>query len=141
MPTMDPKIQLLKALPLFAPLSSQDLERVAQLTDEVDVPAGRVLMRQGDNGEEMFIVVSGGLAIERDGRSLGSRGPGEPVGEMALISKGPRSATVTAEVPTRLLVLAHREFHALVDRFPAIRLSLLEVLAARLRSLDSDEAH
>ncbi|MEO8208225.1 MAG: cyclic nucleotide-binding domain-containing protein [Chloroflexota bacterium] len=117
---MDPKIKLLKGLPLFAQLSSQDLERVAQLTDEVDVPAGRVLMRQGDHGEEMFIVASGSLSIERDGHTLG---------------------TVTVVEPTRLLVLAHREFHSMMDRFPAIRLQLLDVLAGRLRSVDSDEAH
>ncbi len=141
MASSDPKIQVLKALPLFARLSSRDLARVAQLADEVDVPAGQVLMRQGDSGEEAFILVSGSLTVERDGRTIGIRGPGEPVGEMSLLSKGPRNATVTAAAPSRLLVLAHREFNSMLNGYPEVRMQLLEVLAERVRSLDADQAH
>lgn len=141
MASMDPKTRLLKELPLFSRLGDRDLDRVAQLTDEVDVPAGRVLMRQGDRGDEMFIVAAGRLTVDRDGRRLSERGPGESVGEMALLSKGPRNATVTAAEPSRLLVLAHREFNSLLDAFPSIRLHMLEVLAERVRVLDADAPH
>ncbi|MBA3875914.1 MAG: hypothetical protein C0498_03090 [Anaerolinea sp.] len=137
----DPKVELLKSIPLFSGLAGRELERIAQLLDEVDVPADKVLMRQGEIGAEMFIVLSGRFNVERDGRSLGVRGRGETLGEIALVSEGPRTATVTAAEPGRLLVAGHREFHSLMDVSPAIRLHILDVLARRLRALDLDAVH
>ena len=98
-------------------------------------------MTQGQHGWEMFVLVSGSARIERDGQSLGERGPGEVLGEIALLDGGPRTATVTLSEPSRLLVLARREFQALMDEFPEIRLRVLEAVAHRLRSLDPDGFH
>ncbi|HSG87312.1 MAG TPA: cyclic nucleotide-binding domain-containing protein [Candidatus Limnocylindrales bacterium] len=137
----DPKLDLLHSIGLFSRLDRRDLERLGQLVDEVEVPAGKVLMRQGDTGSEAFVVVSGRLAVVRSGQPLEDRGPGEIVGEIALLSEGPRTATVTAAERTRLLVLGHREFHALMDEQPAIRLAVLDELAVRLRSLEDVAAH
>jgi CRP/FNR family cyclic AMP-dependent transcriptional regulator len=137
----DPKVDLLASVSLFNGLGRRELEELAQLVDEIDVPSGRILMRQGDRGDEMFVVVSGELDIDRDGRLINHMGPGAAVGEMSLLSEGPRTATVTTVGPTRLLVLAHREFHSLMDDHPAVRMRVLEGLADKVRGLDLGTAH
>ena len=134
----DQKLQLLATVPLFARLPRRQLERIGQLAEEVDVPANRVLIREGAIGHEFFVVVDGQVRIERAGRVLASRGAGEFVGEIALIDERPRSATVTTETPCRLLVLAHREFHTLLSEQPAIQLMVLKALAERVRRLDPE---
>jgi len=137
----DTKIDLIRSVPLFSRLGRRQLERVGQLADEVDVPAGRVLTRQGNSGSEMFVLVSGRARVERDGRLVAELGPGAWIGEMALLSEGPRSATVITTEPARLLVVAHREFHSLMDEMPEVRLTVLEGLAQRIRSMDTGSAH
>lgn len=136
----DKKLQLLATVPIFARLSRRDLERVGQLVEEIDVPAGKVLMRQGATGDEFFLIVEGSVRVERDGRILKKRGQGEFVGEIALIDEGPRTATVTCETPCRMLVLAHREFHTLLSEHPEIQLLVLKTLAERVRHLEPDQA-
>lgn len=134
----DPKVELLRSVPLFAKLSGHDLERVAQLADEVDLPAGRVLMRQGENGAEAFVLARGAARIERDGRQIAERGPGSVIGEIALLAETPRTATVTLTEPSTLFVLAHREFHTLLGESSSIRAACFEGLAERLRGLEID---
>jgi CRP-like cAMP-binding protein len=137
----DPKLQLLHAIPLFSSFGERDLESLGQLAEEVDLPRGRVLMRQGEAGSEMFIVARGAAVIERDGHEIARSGPGDFVGEIALLSEGPRTATVTLTEPSTLFVLAHREFHSLMDQSPAIRGAVLDELARRLRALEIDRAN
>ena len=137
----DPKLDLLHSIPLFSRLGRREIERLGQLVDEIDVPAGQVLMRQGDQGSEMFVLAFGRVRVERDGQMLAERGPGDVIGEIALLSEGPRTATVTTVDPARLFVVAHREFHALMDEMPSIRLAVLDALAHRLRNLETDRAH
>ena len=132
----DPKLDLLHGIPLFARLGKKEIERLGQLTEELDLRVGKVLMRQGDRGEEMFVVAAGKVVVERDGAILGERGPGSVLGEIALLSEGPRTATVTATEPTRVFVLGHREFHALMDEMPTVRTAVLEVLASRIAHAD-----
>lgn len=134
----DPKLDRLRSVPLFSGLGSREIEHLGQLTDEVDVAAGHVLMRQGDRGNEMFLVVSGKVSVERDGRALGERGAGSVLGEIALLAETPRTATVTALEPSRLFVVGHREFHSLMDQMPSVRTAVLEVLASRIAALDPD---
>jgi voltage-gated potassium channel len=134
----DPKVDLLKSIPLFEGLGERELEQIARLVDEVDVPAGRVLMRQGEPGNEMFIVVDGGFTIDRDGHVMRECSAGAALGELAILSEGSRSATVTANEPSRVLVVGHREFHALLDVAPEIARHLLVNLARQLRALDED---
>jgi CRP-like cAMP-binding protein len=137
----DPKVELISAVSLFAGCSRGDLSGVAGLMDEVDVPAGYVLMQQGDIGREMFVIVSGRVVIERDGQQINELGPGGVVGEMALISEAPRSATVRVVEPARLLVAGHREFHSLMDANPTIRMRVLEGMATKIRNLETNAAH
>ncbi len=137
----DAKLELLRSIPLFSRLNSRQIERLGQLFDEVDVPAGQVLMREGQTGGEMFIVASGRLTVERNGAHIADRGPGDVVGEIALLSEGPRTATVTTTEPCQLFVLGHREFHSLMDEQPAFRLQILDGLARRIRASEVDAAH
>jgi CRP-like cAMP-binding protein len=137
----DSKADLIGSVPLFKGLSRAELAEVAKLMDEVDVPAGHVLMTQGDIGRQMFVVARGRVAVERNGQKVNELGPGGAAGEMALISEGPRNATVTTMEPSLLLVADHRGFHSLMDVSPTIRLRIFEGLAEKIRSLDSGAAH
>ena len=137
----DQKLELLKRTPLLAQLGRHELEEVGRLADEVDVPAGKVVMRQGDTGHEFFVLVDGSVGIDRNGTRIRDLGPGDHFGEIALLSEGPRTATATAETPTKLLVLGHREFHSLMSQYPSIQTSVLDCLASRLRDLEPEAAH
>ncbi len=137
----DEKLELLKRIPLFAGLNRRQIERLGQLTDEVDVPAGRVLMREGDPGHELFVIISGTVKIERDGREIARRGSGDFLGEIALVDRGPRTATVTTDGPARLLVVGHQAFNSLMDEFPGLEREVLRTLAQRVRNIEADAAH
>ena len=133
----DAKLQSLARVPLFAGLGKRELRRVGQLTDILDLPAGHVLMRQGEWGREMMVVLEGRLKIERNGEVVDEVGPGGVVGEMALLAEGPRNATVTLLTDAEVLVVANREFHALMDEMPSVRSQVFEGLARRLLALES----
>jgi CRP/FNR family transcriptional regulator, cyclic AMP receptor protein len=137
----DEKLELLKRTPLLAGLGRKDLEEVGRLADEVDLKVDHVLMREGDVGREFFVIVEGQVRIDKGGRSIRTMGPGEFVGDIALVTERPRTATATTATPCRLLVLGHREFHQLMDQYPSIRLSVLESMAMRLRDLEPDVVH
>ena len=137
----DEKLELLAAVPLFAELGRKELQRVGQLTDVMDLSSGRVLMRQGETGSEMMVLVDGTVSVRRDGAVLAERGPGEVLGEMALLSDAPRSATVTLTSDARLLVVARREFNALMDEMPSVRAQIMECLARRLMASEAGVAH
>ena len=137
----DAKLDMLRSIPLFREMGKRELENVGRLADTVDVPSGKVLMREGEFGSEMFVISSGLLAVERGGREVARLGPGSVVGEIALLSEGPRTATVTALEPSTLFVLAHREFHTLMEDSPEIRRCVTDELARRLRAVEADKAH
>jgi CRP/FNR family cyclic AMP-dependent transcriptional regulator len=109
--------------------------------DEVSLPAGRVLMREGRLGDEFFVIVEGKVRIERGGRRVDLEGPGDFLGEIALVDHRPRTATAICVTPCRLLVLGHREFHTLMAQSPAISNAVLKALADRLRNLEPQAAH
>ena len=141
MASNDSKVDLIASVPLFEGLSRAELAEVAKLMDEVDLPAGSVLMTQGDTGRQMFVVASGRVAVERNGQKINELGPGGAAGEMALIAEAPRNATVTTMEPSLLLVADHRGFHSLMDVSPTIRLRIFEGLANKIRSLDPSAAN
>jgi CRP-like cAMP-binding protein len=137
----DEKLELLKRVPLFAGLGRKEIEEVGRLAEEIDVPAGRALMREGQTGQEFFVIVRGSVLVERGGRQIRSLGPGDFLGEIALVDDGPRTATATTASDSALLVVAHREFHSLMDQFPSVRECVLQALATRVRQLEPDAAH
>lgn len=129
----DEKLEHLRRVPLFSRLGSHELERLGQLTDEIEVGLDALLTEQGQTGHEFFIVLDGWLSV-LDGRTpIAKLGPGDFFGEIALIESVPRTATVRAEGIARLMVIGHREFHDLMDEFPAVRSAVLDALAERLR--------
>lgn len=126
----------LSSVPLFAGCSKKELTKIARAGDEVTVEAGHVLTRQGDAGREAFVIVDGTATVRRGDRKVATVGPGDTVGELALLDHGPRTATVTAAEDTKVLVIGAREFAALIDDVPPIAHKLLKSLAARIRELD-----
>jgi CRP-like cAMP-binding protein len=129
-------VELLSRLPLFSPCTAPELRRIASLTDEIDVPEGKVLTRQGDPGSECFVIAEGEAKATMRGRGTAKLGPGSFFGEMSLLDQGPRSATVTAETDMRLLVLGSREFSSLVAEVPSVSRRIMRVLAERLREAE-----
>jgi CRP/FNR family cyclic AMP-dependent transcriptional regulator len=132
------KLELLRRVPLFAGCKNNALEQIERLADEVDVPDGYTLIREGTFGEQFFLIVQGRVRIERGGQTIRTLGPGEYLGEISLIDKGRTTATATTDGPARLFVLSHREFNSLLDQSPAIRLEIMRALASRVRQLDPD---
>lgn len=132
------KAEMLREVPLFARCKGPSIELIERLADEVDVPDGKVLMRQGDLGHEFFLIVDGRVRIERGGTTLATLGPGDYFGEIALIEEGRRTATATAAGSTKLLVIDHRGFNSLMDSSAEIRSSILAELASRVRNLQPD---
>ena len=135
------KLEMLRRVPMFAGCKNNALEEIGQLADEVDVPDGYVLIREGTFGEQFFMIVEGRVRIERGGQTVRTLGPGEFLGEIALIDKGRTTATATSEGPAKLFVLSHQGFNSLLDRSPAIRLEVMTALAARVRQLEPDAPH
>jgi CRP-like cAMP-binding protein len=103
----------LRELELFEECSDRELAKVMPLVTMVDVPPGRVLMRQGAAGAECFVIMHGDTKVERNGIITAEVGDGELVGELALIDHAPRTATVTTLAPTEVLVMSQREFSGL----------------------------
>lgn len=132
----DEKLEHLRRVPLFGGLKGRELERLGQLADEVMVGMDTLLTEQGRLAHEFFVVMEGHLTVLEDGRPVAQLHPGDFFGEIALVDGRPRTATVRADGLTRLLVIGHREFHALMDEFPSIRNAVLAELAERLRRLE-----
>ena len=130
----DAKLELLKGVPLFATCSKADLRQIARLADEVDRDEGRTLIREGERGQEFFVVVEGSLRVTRGGRKVSDLGAGDFVGEIALVADLPRTATVTASTPVHLLVLTDRGFRDLLAQSPSIATKILQSLGERLHS-------
>lgn len=137
----DPKVERLSQVQLFSTCSKRDLERIARLTTEIDVRAGKVLMRQGDLGRECFVIEEGKAKATIRGKTTRLMGPGECFGEMALLHSAPRSATVTAETDMRVVVLDSREFSTLVEEVPTVARNVLAAVAERLRETEGKQPH
>jgi CRP-like cAMP-binding protein len=127
----------LAQVPLFAACSRKELQTIAKASDEVTVPSDKVLVEQGTSGRECFVIVDGTASVKRNGRRVATLGPGSYFGELSLLDKGPRTATVTAETPLTVLVLGPREFSSVLDAVPGLSHKLLTTLATRVRDLDT----
>jgi CRP-like cAMP-binding protein len=129
----DARVELLKKIPLFAECSKTDLREIARITDELKVDEGTVLIREGEPGHELFVVVRGQLEVYRNGATVAFIGPGEIAGEMALLSSRPRNATVAAATEAYLLRAGDRAFLELLDRTPLLWLKVARALADRVQ--------
>jgi CRP/FNR family cyclic AMP-dependent transcriptional regulator len=128
----------LRGVELFAGCSPDEIDRIAGLTTQIDVAAGRVLCEEGQPGEEFFVIAEGEAKVVRGGQEIARLGAGNFFGEMALLDGGARVATVTAATPMKLLVLNRGEFRSLVEVSTMIDRRILEAIATRLRRLSSN---
>ncbi|MBI2123573.1 MAG: cyclic nucleotide-binding domain-containing protein [Armatimonadetes bacterium] len=131
------KVALLRKVPLFDGLSERQLEQVSQLADEIEVPEGKRLATAGETGRELFVIVDGRATVKTPRGRTVRLGRGDFFGEMSLIDGGPRSASVTADGPMKLLVVGQREFWALLSTASSISKKIMSALAARLRDADA----
>ena len=128
------KMQLLESVPLFSHCTKKELELVAGVADEIDLPIGRELAHEGDRGREFCVIIEGAAEVSRNGETVNTLGPGDFVGEIALLTGGPRTATVTTTEPTHALVLTEQAFHRVADEVPSVQWSVVQALAERLHN-------
>ena len=129
-------LEHLRNIPMFQSFSQKDLEKIAKAGDEVTMPAGSLIVDQGQMGREAFVVLDGTITVKRNGKKVATLGAGSIVGELSLLDHGPRTATATCETDCNLLVLSQRTFLGVVDDVPALSHKLLGALANRIRELD-----
>ena len=126
------KTDLLKTVPLFGHCSGRELQSIASIADEVELPEGKVLTREGERGREFFVILEGNADVTQKGKRIRQLRGGDFLGEIALITKQPRSATVTCTTPVRALVITDRDFIRLLNESPSIGQGVLEALGERL---------
>jgi CRP-like cAMP-binding protein len=129
------KLDLLRRVPLFAGCTKSQLAEIGLIADELDLPAGKALIREGERGREFFVIVDGSVAVTRKGRKVPIRGGAEFFGEMSLLSDAPTNATVTATSDVRALVITARSFKTLLAESPGIQMKILQSLAERVATL------
>jgi len=128
----DAKVELLRAVPLFSGCSGKELGQISALADELYQPEGTTLIEEGTKGREFFVLVDGSVDVRRNGRKLRDLGSGSFFGEIALVSETPRTATVVATSPVRLLVITGQSFGRLLRETPSIQAKVLAALAERV---------
>ena len=138
--SQDTKVQALKAVPLFESLSRKELVQLERVCEDLEVEPAKALCKEGEVGQEFFVIVDGKVQVTRKGRRVATLSGGDFVGEIALVTEIPRTATVTTETPVRMFVLTRREFHAVLDQNPTVERKVLRALALRLAETSSDPA-
>lgn len=139
--THDRRSELLAGCPLFKGIDADGLAALAEMSTPVDFPAGHVIARQGDIGTGFFVIVAGMVRVVRDGEVVAQLGPGEFFGELSVLDRQPRNATVSAEVDTSCLALASWDFDKVLLDQPALTLAILRGVAARLREVTESARH
>lgn len=132
MPTKKAKVDLMRGVPLFTRCSKRELADVVALSYEHEVGPGETIVQEGDVADAFYALLDGEAKVTRGRRTLARLGPGDFFGEIALVARSPRTASVTATGPARLLVVNARPFRALLGRSPAVQQKVLEALAERL---------
>ena len=121
----------LKSVPFFASMKKKELEALSRQTDELDVPAGKVLAQEGDFGHEFFVIESGTADVIRGGEKIAELGPGDFFGEMALLGEERRTSTVTASSPMELVVMTRADFRALDASMADVHATVARAIEAR----------
>ena len=126
------KTDLIHKVPLFARCSRAELKEIAMLADEIDLHEGKEMTREGEPGREFFVLLEGTADVRKKSRKVNALGPGDFFGEIALVSREPRTATVIATSPVRALVITDRSFRRLLDDAPQVQTKVMEAMAERL---------
>ena len=133
----DEYLQHLAHVPLFTACSKKELQTIARASDDVEVPKGKVLVEEGKPGHEFFLILDGTASVKRGKKEIAKLGKGQYFGELALLDRGPRSASVVATSDLDVLVLGQREFAGVIDEVPSLAHKLLTSMAQRLREADA----
>lgn len=128
----DGKIELIKKVPLFSKLSKKGLGEVAHIADELDLAKGKVMAKEGDRGREFFVLLEGEADVTKGDKSINTMHEGDFFGEIALVTKMPRTASVTATTAVRVLVITERDFASLLKHSEEVGRSVAEALAERV---------
>ena len=128
----DAKVELLKKVPLFSKLSQKELDDVAHIADEIDLPAGKEMATEGDRGREFFVLLKGEADVTKGGQKINTMKEGDFFGEIALVTKMPRTASVTATSDVDVLVITEQAFDNLLKKSPQIGRGVAEALAERV---------
>jgi CRP/FNR family cyclic AMP-dependent transcriptional regulator len=126
------KIQILNRVPLFAGLSKRAMGEIAKIADEIDLPAGKLLIREGDPGRQFFVLLEGEAEVRRKGRKINTLGAGDFFGEIALVTERPTTAEVTLTEASSALVISRPAFRRMLLEQPGVQLQVLETLAERV---------
>jgi CRP/FNR family transcriptional regulator, cyclic AMP receptor protein len=130
-------VEQLKTVPLFSGCSTRELASLGRFLREVDFPAGRQIVQEGRTGTGLHVIIEGETRVVVGDRTRRRLGPGEFFGEISLLDRGPRTATVVAETPVRTLALSAWNFRAALKEHPTMAVKMLEELASRVRSAGS----
>jgi CRP-like cAMP-binding protein len=139
--TRKQKTDLLRRVDLFAAVSTRSLHLIADATVDIDVPAGKHIVRQGQVGTGFYLIASGRVRVVRGSDVLAMLGPGEFFGELSVLDQAPRMAHVIAEEPTTCLALASWDFMRILERNPKTALAVMRVMAGRLRMAEDHPRH
>jgi CRP/FNR family transcriptional regulator, cyclic AMP receptor protein len=131
--------RFMRDVPLFAGLLPSELDRIALVMSPIQVPAGDVVCTEGEPGHEFYVIAEGEAAVERGGHTVTKLHTGDYFGELALLDRGPRSATVRALSDSRLYVLREASFVTVLNEVPALAQKLLAALATRLRHAEVND--
>jgi CRP-like cAMP-binding protein len=126
------KIDVLNRVPLFGGVSKRGIKEIAKIADEIDLPAGKELIREGDPGRQFFVLLDGAADVRRKGRKVNTLGAGDFFGEISLVTERPTTAAVTLTEPGSALVISRPAFRRLLLAEPGIQLQVLEALAERV---------
>jgi len=132
----DAKVELIAGVPLFERCSKRELAAIANIADQIERPEGRVVVHEGELGQEFWVLVEGNAEVTRHGARVATLGPGDFFGEIALVSNVPRTASVTTTSPVRALVVSSRDFWTLLDESPTTQRKILETVGDRLAKHD-----
>jgi CRP/FNR family transcriptional regulator, cyclic AMP receptor protein len=133
----DGKLEHLAKVQLFSTLNKRELAVVGKATDVVTMKAGKDIVREGSIGHELYLILGGIASVRRKGRKIATLTIGDYFGELALLDRDPRSATVTAETDLELAVITKRKFLSVLDQVPTVAHKLLVSMAGRLREADT----
>jgi CRP/FNR family cyclic AMP-dependent transcriptional regulator len=126
------KIDILNKVPLFAGCSKRAMNEIAKIADEIDLPAGKELIREGDPGRQFFVLLEGEAEVRRKGRKVNTLGAGDFFGEISLVTERPTTAAVTLTEPSSALVISRPAFRRMLLAQPGVQLQVLETLAERV---------
>jgi len=128
-------VDRLAKVPMFSGCTRRELQAIVRAAKEVSHPEGHVIAREGDRGVGFFLITEGKVKVSIGGKGRASLGPGDFFGEISLLDRGPRTATVTAVTPVKLIGITFWVFRGLLEEHPTIAMKVLEVVAKRLRDV------